>query len=218
VKPHQGEKFAAQTGSLLRRRSRIAQAPVLIIEHDRQAALVPRHAHSIAVAQARERPAAKRLRRHMYRRRHFAGCARHPSVGDQRNPEAAILDHALGRHELVQFGHAVCAGTLKPDDDNDIAIEFAGLESTNHIGLHVQTDGALNRSPEEPPVPNWNKARRSVFESALEPACQKKCGQLSIACLMTFWNGPVSPDRSNEPQKMAGRCRPISRAQSRAIS
>ena len=47
----------------------------------------------IAIAQPCERAAAERLRRAVDCGGHLAACARHAPIGDQRDPEAAILQH-----------------------------------------------------------------------------------------------------------------------------
>ena len=70
----------------------------------------------VAVAHARERPAGQRLGRDVDRGRHLAARARHAPVGDQRDLEAAVLQHAERRRQLVQLGHAVGARALEAHD------------------------------------------------------------------------------------------------------
>ena len=83
----------------------------------------------------RQRTAAKRFGQTMDRRRHLAARARHPAVGDQRDLEALVLQHAERRGQLVQFGHAVGARPLEADDDHHVAVELARLERGEHLVL-----------------------------------------------------------------------------------
>ena len=59
-------------------------------------------------------------------------------VGHQRDLEAAILQHADRRHQLVQFRHAVGARPLEADDQHDVAVEFAGPERRLQFLLRVE--------------------------------------------------------------------------------
>ena len=49
----------------------------------------------------------------------------HAPVGDQRDLEAAVLQHAQHRRELVQFRHAVGLRPLEAHDGDEIAVELA---------------------------------------------------------------------------------------------
>src|SRR3546814_5513562 len=60
--------------------------------------------------------------------------------------KSAVLEHAERRGELVQFGHAVGARALEADDDDHVAIEFAGLEGILHLLLIAEhARGRLDR-------------------------------------------------------------------------
>jgi hypothetical protein len=63
------------------------------------------------------------------------GRARHPPIGDQGDPIAAILKHAERGRQLVQLRHAVGARALEADHDHDVAVELAGLEGGEHLVL-----------------------------------------------------------------------------------
>src|SRR3546814_3482817 len=60
--------------------------------------------------------------------------------------KAGVMVHAERRGELVQFGHAVGARALEADDDDHVAIEFAGLEGILHLLLIAEhARGRLDR-------------------------------------------------------------------------
>src|SRR3546814_6130373 len=64
--------------------------------------------------------------------------------------KSAVLEHAERRGELVQFGHAVGARALEADDDDHVAIEFAGLEGILHLLLIAEhARGRLDRPRSE---------------------------------------------------------------------
>ncbi len=65
---------------------------------------------------------------------------RHAAVGDERDLEAAVLQHAEYGRELVQFGHAVRARPLEAHDRDEIAIEFAALERVLDVVLLVEDE------------------------------------------------------------------------------
>ena len=67
--------------------------------------------------------ALQRFRRHMDRRRHLAGGARHAPVGDQRHLVPAILQDAEHGGQLVQFRHAVGLRALEADDGDEVAVK-----------------------------------------------------------------------------------------------
>ena len=85
-------------------------------------------ADDVAVADFRDRAAVRGLGRDVDRGRDLAGGAGHAAIGQERDLEAAVLQDAELRGELVQFGHADRLGALEADDGDDVAIEFAGLE------------------------------------------------------------------------------------------
>src|SRR5690349_4401806 len=82
----------------------------------------------------------------MDRARHLSARARHAAISYEGNAVSAILQHAEWRGQLVEFGHAVRARALEAHDDNDIAVELAGLERGLHGGL-IRKDacGRLDR-------------------------------------------------------------------------
>ncbi len=82
-----------------------------------------------------------RFRRHMDRRRHLAGSARHAPVGDQRHALAAVLQDAEHGGQLVQFRHAVGLRPLEADDGDEVAGQRAGLEGLVQPLLAVENLG-----------------------------------------------------------------------------
>ena len=46
-----------------------------------------------------------------------------------------VLENAQRRGQLMQFGHAIGAGSLEPDDDDHVAVELARLERVEHLVL-----------------------------------------------------------------------------------
>ena len=73
--------------------------------------------------------------------RDLSGSTGHPAVGHQRDPVAAVLQHAERRGELVQLGHADRAGTLIAQYRDEVAVQLAGLEGGEEVGLVVEDDG-----------------------------------------------------------------------------
>ena len=106
------------------RRRPLRASPVRRIEPD-----------DVAVANPGERAVGQRLGRDVDRRRHFAARAGHAAVGDQRDPVAAVLEHAQRGRQLVQLGHAVGARALEAHDHRDVAVELARLERLEHLIL-----------------------------------------------------------------------------------
>ena len=109
--------------------------PILVIDERGQLAAVGAEPDDVAVAQLGERAAAQRLGADMDRRRNLAAGARHAPVGDQRDLEAAVLQHAERRRQLVQLGHAVGARSLEAHHHHHVAVELAGLERGQHLIL-----------------------------------------------------------------------------------
>ena len=70
--------------------------------------------------------AVRGLGRDMDRRRHLARGAGHAPVGDQRDLEAAVLQHAEGRRQLVQLRHAVGLRALEAHHGDEVAVQLAG--------------------------------------------------------------------------------------------
>ena len=70
---------------------------------------------------------------------HLARRTGHPAVGDDRDPLAAVLQHAEGGHQLVQLGHAVGGRALVADDGDEVAAVEAALgEGGEEVGLVVE--------------------------------------------------------------------------------
>ena len=81
------------------------------------------------------------FRRHVDGRRHFAGCAGHTAVSQQRYFEASVLQDAQRRSQFVQFGHTVGARALVADDADKIAFQLAAFKCSQHFALVVEHDG-----------------------------------------------------------------------------
>ena len=62
-----------------------------------------------------------------------------PSV-HERDLEAAVLQHAERRHQLVQLGHSVGARTLEAHHGHEIAVELARAKSVLQLLLSVEHD------------------------------------------------------------------------------
>jgi hypothetical protein len=75
------------------------------------------------------------------RRRHLARGTGHAAIGDQRDLETLVLQHAERRRELVQFGHAVGARPLEAHDGDKVAAQLAAPERGLHGFLRVEDDG-----------------------------------------------------------------------------
>ena len=85
----------------------------------------PQH---VAVAELAIGAAVDGFGRHVDRRRHLARRAGHAAVGDQRHLEAAVLQHAERRRQIVQLRHADGLGPGEADHGDEVAIELARLE------------------------------------------------------------------------------------------
>ena len=73
---------------------------------------------------ARQRPAVRGLGREVDGGGDLARGAGHAAVGNQGHLEALVLQHAEGRGQLVQLGHAVGLRTLEADHGDMVALEL----------------------------------------------------------------------------------------------
>ena len=87
---------------------------------------------------AADRAAAQRLGRDVDRARHLAARAGHAAIGDERDAEAPVLEHAERGRELVQLRHPVGARPLIADDDHHVALQLAALEGVEHLRLVLE--------------------------------------------------------------------------------
>ena len=72
----------------------------------------------------------------------FARCARHATVGDEGHFLTAILQHAEGWREFVQFGHAEGFRALETHDgDKILIVEFSVFKSFLHCSLAFKNFG-----------------------------------------------------------------------------
>ena len=110
-----------------------------------QLAALGAEAHDIAVPEARRSARRRGLGRDVDRGRDLARGARHPPVGDQGDLEAAVLQHAQRRRQLVQFGHAVGARALEADDHDHVAVQLAGVEGGDQPGPGRRTPAPAPR-------------------------------------------------------------------------
>ncbi len=69
------------------------------------------------------------FRSHMDGGRHFAGSARHAAVGDERHAMPPILEHAQGRHQLVELRHAVGLRPLEAHHGDEVAVSSPALKA-----------------------------------------------------------------------------------------
>ena len=143
----QGEQFATRVIGRRRGGGLIARVPFRRIDQRLDRARFRADTDQIAVAQLADRTTAQRFGRQVDRGRHLAARAGHAPIGQQRDLEAAILQHAERRGQLVQFRHAVGARTLEADDDHDIALQFTRLEGAKHIVLVLKDGGGRLGGP-----------------------------------------------------------------------
>jgi hypothetical protein len=108
------------------------------IDVDVQAAGLGVQAHDVAVAQASQRAARGGLRRAVDRRGDLARRARHAAVGDERDAEPAVHQHAERRGELVQLRHPVRARTLVADHGDVVKVEVTAIERGEEVQLVVE--------------------------------------------------------------------------------
>ena len=114
----------------------------------------------VAVAHPRERAADGGLGRDVDGGRDLAGRAGHPAVGDERDPVAAVLQHAERRGQLVQLGHAV--GAPGP-----------GSGST------------ATRSPVERAAPRTRRRKSAWSSNTRAGASTSRCSGLTAEVLIT---------------------------------
>src|SRR5690606_8617017 len=138
IAAHEREKFPARAEFGRRRGCIFASLPFRLVYQRLELARLCAQANAVAVAQSGNRPAFERFGRKVDGGRYLAAGARHSAVGEQRDLEAPVLKHAERRRQLVQFGHAVGGGALKADHYDDIAVQFAGLESLGHVVLAAE--------------------------------------------------------------------------------
>src|SRR4051794_28180644 len=98
-------------------------------------------ADQVAVLHPGEWSADRCLRGEVDGSRDLARRTRHPAVGDERDPLAAVLEDPEGRGQLVQLRHPVGRRALEADHRHEVALEGTGLEGTQEVGLVVEDPG-----------------------------------------------------------------------------